>query len=248
MWRSLTRRPRLPALPPRPPHGAAGGLRPAAPAGTERLRREFGWWTGADGSVTGALLRTPPHNLLLTELPTQAPAPLVDLYAAADPALPGVIGPVATAESFGAAWQRATGAQPTMARSQRLYRLAELAPPTPAKGQGGRVAGPGDRAPGRLVDPVRSGDRRAPAVPRGPRRRRPAQLRRGVAVAGRRTAGLTGRGHPSGGGRGADRSGVHARAVARARLRVLYGTSPSCASRRDQPPGAIRESITRHSR
>ncbi|MFC3583608.1 GNAT family N-acetyltransferase [Streptantibioticus rubrisoli] len=107
---------------------------------------EFGWWTGAHGAVTGALVRTPPHHLLLTELPTRALAPLVDLYAAADPALPGVAGPVATAEAFGAAWQRATRARPTVARGERLYRLGELAPPPPARGQGGRVAGPDDRA------------------------------------------------------------------------------------------------------
>ncbi len=107
---------------------------------------EFGWWTGADGSVNGAYLRTPPHNLLLTELPTPAVAPLVDRFATVDPALPGVTGPVATAEAFDAAWQRATGARPAVARSQRLYRLGELTPPPAVAGQRGRLAGPGDRA------------------------------------------------------------------------------------------------------
>ncbi|MEU1624715.1 GNAT family N-acetyltransferase [Streptomyces sp. NPDC020096] len=108
-------------------------------------RPEFGWWTGGDGAVAGAYLRTPPYNLLLTGLPADAAQPLADIHAASDPTLPGVSGPTASVEAFGAAWQRTTGARPKVSRGERLYRLVELAPPPPAAGQRGRVAGSGDR-------------------------------------------------------------------------------------------------------
>ncbi|GAA1897716.1 hypothetical protein GCM10009753_28450 [Streptantibioticus ferralitis] len=119
-------------------------LRIQGPGASGDRRPEFGWWTGRDGAVTAAYLRTPPYNLLLTGFPADAAQPLADIHPAADPALPGVSGPTPSV-AFGAAWQRTTGARPKASRSERLYRLGELAPPAPAAGQRGRVAGSDDR-------------------------------------------------------------------------------------------------------
>ncbi|MFE8914086.1 hypothetical protein [Streptomyces globisporus] len=67
---------------------------------TERLRSSgahhygtadpvFGWWRGADGAVTGTLVRTPPHAAMLTAVPAEAVEPLVEALGAG-PDLDGV--------------------------------------------------------------------------------------------------------------------------------------------------------------
>ncbi|MEV7611507.1 GNAT family N-acetyltransferase [Streptomyces sp. NPDC089799] len=101
----------------------------------------FGWWTGPDGRVAGALLWTPPHPLLLGAVPPEAVSAL-----AADPLL-GAAGGFnarrADAEALAAAWGRPSRVE----EEQRLYRLPGregLVPPDPAPAGSARTAVPDD--------------------------------------------------------------------------------------------------------
>ncbi|WP_030154439.1 GNAT family N-acetyltransferase [Streptomyces sp. NRRL S-244] len=98
----------------------------------------FGWWTGADGGVAGALLRTPPYPLLIGALPAQA---VRDLGAAlaTEPLLAGVDALNARrrdAQALAAAWGRPS----EVAEETRLYRLAGLLAPQPAPAGRARTA------------------------------------------------------------------------------------------------------------
>ena len=59
--------------------------------------------------------------------------------------LPGVSADHHTATAFAEAWQRHTGATPTLRERQRLYRLGTLTPPDPLPEGRGRVVGEQDR-------------------------------------------------------------------------------------------------------
>src|SRR5262245_953812 len=99
----------------------------------------YGWWS-TDGVVTAAYLQTPPYPVLLTELPDEAVPALMEtlnpLHINAERAL---------AESIGQIWRQRTGAEPTVERRTRLYRLGPLVPPDPAPPGRPRVAGNDDR-------------------------------------------------------------------------------------------------------
>jgi GNAT superfamily N-acetyltransferase len=92
----------------------------------------FGWWQHDDGDVCGAFLVTPPYPLLLTPVPPQSLDFLAETLAQAGTPLTGVNGEPAAAEGFAAAWCKRTGATAETSMRQRLFRLAELRPPTPA--------------------------------------------------------------------------------------------------------------------
>ncbi|MFD9408772.1 GNAT family N-acetyltransferase [Streptomyces sp. NPDC059989] len=90
----------------------------------------FGWWTGADGTVSGALLCTPPYPLQLGALPEPAVRALAAALAT-EPLLAGIGGISARrhdAESLAGAWGRPF----RVAEENRLYRLASLITPDPA--------------------------------------------------------------------------------------------------------------------
>ena len=76
------------------------------------------------GRVVAAALRTPPHNLVLSESDDDR---VWAAFAAdangVDPSLPGVLAPVAGVEPFVEAWRDLTGAEARLARSQRIYRI-----------------------------------------------------------------------------------------------------------------------------
>ncbi|MGW6703966.1 GNAT family N-acetyltransferase [Streptomyces sp. NPDC054956] len=102
----------------------------------------FGWWTGGDGTVAGALLRTPPYPMLVGTVPAEA---LPELGAAlgSDPLLAGVDAVNARREdalALAAAWGKPTG----VAEENRLYRLAGLLAPDPAPSGRARPAGEAD--------------------------------------------------------------------------------------------------------
>lgn len=105
----------------------------------------FGVAAGRDGAVCGAFVWTPPHRLSLSPLDGPATGALVDALAAAGRELPGAVGDVTTVEAFVAAWARRTGVVATPGLRQRLYRLGDLTPPSPASAGRARVAGAGDR-------------------------------------------------------------------------------------------------------
>src|SRR5262249_15351379 len=101
---------------------AAGDLLGAEPAGhtisltvieTARAHRGddeiFGWWTGRDGRVTGAVSHTSPHPLLLAVVPDEAIQPLVDGLRTAGRAVAGVNGPAALAGQVAAVWTASGG-------------------------------------------------------------------------------------------------------------------------------------------
>ncbi|MFF3677127.1 GNAT family N-acetyltransferase [Streptomyces sp. NPDC002120] len=90
----------------------------------------FGWWTGADGTVAGGLLCTPPFPMVLGVVPAEAVRSLAAALCA-EPLLAGVRAFNARrpdAEALAAAWGRPT----RIAEELRLYRLAGLVAPDPA--------------------------------------------------------------------------------------------------------------------
>ncbi|MCX4666543.1 GNAT family N-acetyltransferase [Streptomyces sp. NBC_01381] len=97
------------------------------------------------GEVRATYFRTPPNRLVLTPLtPEGADALAAHLVAAGLP-VPGVSADRDTATDFTEAWQRHTGATPTLHEHQRLYRLDTLTPPEPLPEGRSRVAGVQDR-------------------------------------------------------------------------------------------------------
>jgi FR47-like protein len=99
------------------------------------LDPRFGWWM-AHGAVVGAFLHTPPHPPVLTVVPDDAVAPLVDeldgvRHVNADSGL---------AEAISELWLRRTGEKSEVQRRTRLYRLGELVPPDPGPPGTARLA------------------------------------------------------------------------------------------------------------
>ncbi|MFJ6796848.1 GNAT family N-acetyltransferase [Streptomyces sp. NPDC091268] len=90
----------------------------------------FGWWTGPDGAVAGALLCTPPYPLHLGALPERAVEELAAVLAT-EPLLAGIGGisaRVPDTRTLAGAWGRPS----RLAEENRLYRLAGLITPDPA--------------------------------------------------------------------------------------------------------------------
>ncbi|MGY3679090.1 GNAT family N-acetyltransferase [Streptomyces sp. TE33382] len=82
----------------------------------------LGWWRGADGEVAGTLVHTPPYPPMLGSVVPEALGPLAEALS------PTVISADrASAEALAAGWPGHRVEQ-----EQRLYRLGELVPPSPA--------------------------------------------------------------------------------------------------------------------
>jgi predicted GNAT family acetyltransferase len=99
-----------------------------------------------DGRVVGAVLRTPPHNLILSELDDErAIKPIVAAVRAEFASLPGVVGPKERVAQFAEAWQAATGAKARLEIAQRIFRVDRVDAP---EGVPGRMRSyePSDRA------------------------------------------------------------------------------------------------------
>ncbi|MER5421588.1 GNAT family N-acetyltransferase [Streptosporangium roseum] len=84
-------------------------------------------WLERDGETVAAASQTPPHPLLLPDVPVDVVRELATRLIEAERALPGVSGPRAQAEAFAGAWWRPEAGR----RSERLYRLGTLVPPRP---------------------------------------------------------------------------------------------------------------------
>lgn len=122
---------------------------------TEALRTRGAHAYGAEAPVFGMLeragevratyFRTPPNRLVLTPLIPDESDTLAAHLATLGLPVPGVSAERDTAVAFAEAWQRHTGAMPTLHESQRLYRLDTLTPPDPYPEGRGRAVGDRDR-------------------------------------------------------------------------------------------------------
>jgi predicted GNAT family acetyltransferase len=86
------------------------------------------------GRPVAAAMRTPPWNLVLSEVDDLAALGLLadDL---GDATLPGVTGPPAAVRAFASAWTGSHGGRVETRMEERIYRLSEVAPPPrPARG------------------------------------------------------------------------------------------------------------------
>jgi uncharacterized protein len=97
------------------------------------------------GGVCGVVFRTPPHNLVLSELDEErAIEPVVAAVRDEFESLPGVLGPKERAAQFAAAWEAATGAQGRLELAQRAFRVDRVEPPQGVPGRM-RAYEPSDR-------------------------------------------------------------------------------------------------------
>ena len=84
------------------------------------------------GRVVGATMRTPPHNLILSELDDLAAiGPLLEDARATFGSLPGVVGPKEPAARFVEAW----GGPAKHEVAQRVFRADHVDPPRPTSGR-----------------------------------------------------------------------------------------------------------------
>lgn len=94
--------------------------------------------------VVATALRTPPYNLVLSEVDDPAAVPLFVEDLAAD-VLPGVVGPVEPTRAFAEAYAARVGATHRLRFSERVFRLTAVRPPKPVSGHMRRATGE-DRA------------------------------------------------------------------------------------------------------
>jgi len=85
--------------------------------------------------VVGAALRTPPWQLVLSEIDDPRAIGLLVSDLAGE-ALPGWLGPVDAAREFADRWRSATGQEARRGLAERIFRLTSVRPPT---GVAGRV-------------------------------------------------------------------------------------------------------------
>ncbi|MHA5047901.1 GNAT family N-acetyltransferase [Streptomyces sp. SD15] len=121
---------------------------------TEKLRTSGADADGAQAPVFGRLervgkvhatfYRLPSRGLSLTPLTPDDADTLAAHLAALGHSLPYVGAVHSTATAFAEAWQRHTGAAPTLGKRIRLYRLGTLTPPEPLPEGRGRVVGEQD--------------------------------------------------------------------------------------------------------
>jgi uncharacterized protein len=113
--------------------GLAGRLR-----SEPRLYGEDPYFAVAlDGDrVAGAALRTPPHNLILSEIDdVEALEPIADDVQDVYESISGVIAARESAALFARSWERRTSAAARIGIQQRIYRAAEASLPDGAAGE-----------------------------------------------------------------------------------------------------------------
>lgn len=89
-----------------------------------------------EGRVVGAALRTPPHNLVLSEIDDRrAIAPLAAAVRERFASLPGVVGPKERVAQFVETWEAATGAEGRLEIAQRAFRVDRVDPPRGVSGR-----------------------------------------------------------------------------------------------------------------
>ncbi len=88
------------------------------------------------GRVVAAALRTPPHNLVLSEVDDpRAIEPLVADVHSVFGALTGLLGPTQAAAQFVGAWERVTGVRGRRVLAERVFRAESVTPPRDVPGR-----------------------------------------------------------------------------------------------------------------
>jgi predicted GNAT family acetyltransferase len=99
-----------------------------------------------DGTVLAAALRTPPHNLVLSEIADPAAVEALATDAAgAFGELPGVLGPKEASRRFAELWSQATGRTAERATAERIFRADSALAPAGVSGSMRRATA-GDRS------------------------------------------------------------------------------------------------------
>jgi uncharacterized protein len=88
-----------------------------------------------EGRVIGVTMRTPPHNLILSEIDDEGAIALVledarEVFGT----IPGVVGPKAPVAEFAELWQEATGTEAQLEIAQRCFRAERVKAPTNVSG------------------------------------------------------------------------------------------------------------------
>jgi predicted GNAT family acetyltransferase len=89
-------------------------------------------------------MRTPPSNVYVSMMPSDAVEPLADAMVTSCPDAGGVTGTAGEAGAFASAWARRTGASLVVTERQRIYRLDRVTVPEAPAGRW-RAAGSSDR-------------------------------------------------------------------------------------------------------
>lgn len=89
----------------------------------------------AAGRLVGCCVRTPPHQILLSDMPSEVIERVALCFAQTYGEIPGVLGPPALAEAVAKHWVGIRGGVWEPATDQRLYRLDEVAWPDPVPGR-----------------------------------------------------------------------------------------------------------------
>lgn len=87
------------------------------------------------GGVAGCFIRTPPHKLLVTELPSGAASAVAEVTAERYESIPAVLGPDRAAEEVARAWARRRASTVRLGMAQRLHRLERVIPPPEIEGR-----------------------------------------------------------------------------------------------------------------
>jgi GNAT superfamily N-acetyltransferase len=95
------------------------------------------------GRLVGCVMRTPPHKVLITDLPVDAAPVVVAALGEAFDRIPAVLGPPNAAQAVAAEWAALHGGGWHLGMEQRMYRLDEVTAVTGVEGRI-RVAGRAD--------------------------------------------------------------------------------------------------------
>jgi predicted GNAT family acetyltransferase len=96
-----------------------------------------------DGAIIAVAFRTPPHNLILSEMEMDAAAiDLIarDVYQEYGSVLPGVSGPKGVSQAFAESWRSLSGQGSQLFMAQRIYRLDHVTFPANVPGELRRAA------------------------------------------------------------------------------------------------------------
>ncbi len=87
-----------------------------------------------EGVVVGCVIRTPPHKLLVTSIPSESARDIVETVAEVYDQIPAVLGPADSAVAVASAWVALRGGGWETGMQQRIYQLDAVVPVRPVSG------------------------------------------------------------------------------------------------------------------